>query len=171
MSETNYEQDISINPDALDCEWVKQAQTFFKYAELVAGARDRTDRLKEVLDVVMADMGLKIRKNPAAYGLEKITEGGIQSTILLMPEYTKINDRLATAKYELEILVAAVRALDQKKAALENLVRLQGQNYFAGPEVPRNIGAEWVKNTERDGARDKVKEKMNEAPRKRNIKR
>ena len=68
--------------------------------------------------------------------------------------------QIAVAQYELEVMGAAVRALDQKKSALENLVRLQGQNYFAGPSVPRTIGAEWVKEVERNGARNRVKAAM-----------
>ena len=39
-------------------------------------------------------------------------------------------------------------------------MRLQGQNYFAGPSVPRNIGKEWAASVERNGARDKVKVAM-----------
>ena len=161
MSERNYNDDVSINPDALDVEWTKQAQTFFKYAELTAKARDAMDRKKEKIDVLEATMGLKIRTNPASYGLEKITEGAVQSTILIDQNHIDAVAEWADLKYEYEVLIAAVRALDQKKSALENLVRLQGQNYFAGPSVPREIGKEWVKETERAGARDKVKEKMN----------
>lgn len=156
-----YEQDISINPDALDVEWVKQAQTFFKYAQLAAQARDRMDRQKDALDVIMAGLGLKIRTNPASYGLEKITEAGVQAAIILNKEYTAANDTLNQLKYEYEVLSAAVRSLDQKKTALENLVRLQGQSYFAGPESPRNIGKEWSQEIERSAARGAVKRSLN----------
>ena len=165
MSERNYNDDISIDRDALDIGWTKQAQTFFKYAELAAKARDAMDRKKEKIDVLEATMGLKIRTNPASYGLEKITEGAVQSTILIDQNHIDAVAELADLKYEYEVLIAAVRALDQKKSALENLVRLQGQNYFAGPSVPREIGKEWAKDVERTGARDKIKEKMGAAGR------
>jgi len=165
MSDPNYDQDISIDPDALDIEWTKQAQTFFKYAELTARAHVVMDRKKEKIDVLEATMGLKIRTNPASYGLEKITEGAVQSTILIDQNHIDAVAELADLKYEYEVLIAAVRALDQKKSALENLVRLQGQNYFAGPSVPREIGKEWAKDVERTGARDKIKEKMGAAGR------
>jgi len=156
----NYQQDIKINPEALDVEWCRQAQTFFRYAEQTAKAHDRADRLKERLDVVDAGLGLKIRSSPASYGLEKVTEAGVQASILLNPERAAVAKEVADAVYELEVFQAAVRALDQKKAALENLVRLQGQQYFAGPSVPREIGAEWAKDKERESARNLVKEAM-----------
>jgi hypothetical protein len=125
-----------------------------------AAARDTADRAKERLEVYDAGLGLKIRANPAQFGLEKITESSVQAVILLDKEHARLSDELNTARYQLEVIAAAVRALDQKKSALENLVRLQGQNYFAGPSVPREIGKEWVKEVERNGARDKVKEAM-----------
>lgn len=152
-----WKQDIEIDVNALDVEWAKQASLFGEYCEAQAVARDKADRIKEALEVKAAALGLKIRSNPASYGLEKITEGSVQAIILLDKDYATTAESLANARYELDIMVAAVRSLDQKKSALENLVRLQGQNYFAGPSVPRNIGKEWVEDVERRSARDKVK--------------
>jgi hypothetical protein len=33
--------------------------------------------------------------------------------------------------------------VDHRKSALENLVKLHGQQYFAGPMVPRDLTHEW----------------------------
>lgn len=155
-----FKNDIEINPDALDIQWVKQASLFGEYCMEQAGARAKLDAIKERLDVKVAGLGLKIRANPATFGLDKVTEASVQAVILLDAECAKLREEIAVAQYELEVMGAAVRALDQKKSALENLVRLQGQNYFAGPSVPREIGKEWVKEVERNGARDKVKAAM-----------
>lgn len=155
-----WKSDVEINPDALDVEWVKQASLFGEYCVEQATARDTADRAKERLEVYDAGLGLKIRANPAQFGLEKITESSVQAVILLDKEHARLSDELNAARYQLEVIAAAVRALDQKKSALENLVRLQGQNYFAGPSVPRDIGKEWVASVERNGARDKVKAAM-----------
>lgn len=155
-----FKNDIEIDPDALDIAWVKQASLFGEYCMEQAGARAKLDTLKERLDVKVAGLGLKIRSNPATFGLDKVTEASVQAVILLDAKCAKLREEVAVAQYELEVMGAAVRALDQKKSALENLVRLQGQNYFAGPSVPREIGKEWVKEVERNGARDKVKAVM-----------
>jgi hypothetical protein len=32
--------------------------------------------------------------------------------------------------------------MEQRKDALENMVRLHGQQYFAGPRIPRNLTEE-----------------------------
>lgn len=158
--ETTYKQDIEINPEALDVEWVKQPSLYMKYSEQLAGLRDRVDRLKEKFDVLDAGLGLKIRQDPARYGLDKLTEGGVQTVIATNEAHLSLSDEMATARYEYEVMQAAVRAMDQKKSALENLVRLHGSSYFAGPSVPRDLGAEWVKEAERTSARDKIKSKM-----------
>lgn len=155
-----WKQDVEINPDALDVEWVKQASLFGEYCVEQAKARRQVDMLKEGVEVKAAGLGLKIRANPAQFGLDKVTEASVQAVILLDKEYTNHLGLLHDAQYEYEVITAAVRALDQKKSALENLVRLQGQNYFAGPSVPRDVGAEWVKDCEKRGARDKVKAAM-----------
>ncbi len=155
-----WKSDVEIDVDALDIQWAKQASLFGEYCMEQATARDTADRAKERLEVYDAGLGLKIRANPAQFGLEKITESSVGAVILLDKEHARLSDELNTARYQLEVIVAAVRALDQKKSALENLVRLQGQNYFAGPSVPRDVGAEWIKDCEKRGARDKVKAAM-----------
>jgi hypothetical protein len=155
-----WKQDVEINPDALDCEWVKQASLFGEYCVAQAEARRQVDMMKEGLEVKAAGLGLKIRTSPAQYGLLKVTEDSVQAVILLDKDYANQWKKVQDAQFEYEVMVAAVRALDQKKSALENLVRLQGQNYFAGPSVPRDVGAEWIKDCERRSARDKIKEKM-----------
>ena len=34
----------------------------------------------------------------------------------------------------------------RQKTALENLVKLHGQQYFAGPSVPRDLSKEWERH-------------------------
>jgi hypothetical protein len=152
-----WKNDVEVAVDALDIEWARQASLFGEYCMEQAEARAKLDAVKERLDVKVAGLGLKIRSNPATFGLDKVTEASVQAVILLDAECAKLREEIAVTQYELEVMSAAVRALDQKKSALENLVRLQGQNYFAGPSVPREIGKEWVADVERRSARDKVK--------------
>lgn len=158
-----WQKDVEINPNTLDVEWCKQASLVGEYCVAQAEARAKLDLAKEAVDVTAAKLGLKIRANPASYGLDKVTEASVQAVILLDTTYAVATQALRDAQYEYDVLSAAVRALDQKKSALENLVRLQGQNYFAGPSAPRDLGAEWVKDCERRNARDKVRQAVGRA--------
>lgn len=154
----NYDQDIEINPEALDVEWTKQSKLMFTYSKLAAEARDRISRVEEKLEVFDAKLSLKIRKNPANFGQDKPTEASIKSLLTIDPTHIELTSQIADARYELEILNSAVKALDGKRSALENLVRLHAAGYFAGPKVPRDIGKEWVRDAERTAARNKIKE-------------
>ena len=153
----NYEADIEIDPEGLDVEWLKQPRLMFRYAKLAAEARDKISRLEEKLECWDARKGLRIRKDPSKYGLDSVTEKGITSVLLSDETHMEISKEISDAKFEQDVLSAAVRALDAKKSALENMVRLHGQNYFSGPKVPHNIGKEWEKDMERTAARGKIK--------------
>lgn len=139
----NYENDIMIDESALDVEWLDQPRLFLKYAKHLAECRRKLDIAKEELELVKAELDKDIRSNPDKYELSKITESVVQNTIVLQKRYIKAVQNLNDVKYEVDIALAAVRAFEQRKDALENLVKLHGQQYFAGPRVPRDITKEW----------------------------
>lgn len=157
----NYEEDARIDPDALDVEWLKQAGLMREYCKHQAQTKKEVDEAKERLDVGKARIEMRIRSDPEAYGLAKITESAVSSTLLLQQEYQDLSQEYIDAKYENDIAVAVIRALEHKKSALENLVNLFGRSYFAGPRVPRNLSHEWLENQKRkeNNTRVKIKRK------------
>lgn len=138
-----YEQDIEIDVEALDAEWLDHSRRMFVYCSHAAESHRDMDFSKERLDVVKAEIDQRVRANPDQYGLSPgsrgITEGSIQSTVLTQPEYQEATRDYLQKKYEYEVAQGAVRAFDHRKSALENLVRLHGQSYFAGPAVPHEL--------------------------------
>lgn len=129
-----------FSPDlyCLDTEWVKQPKLFFTYASKLAEARKEVEETKAELDVVKAELDKKIRESPESFDIIKLTETALSNTILLQPEYKKVSKKLIDTKYKADIFQAAVTALDHRKSALERLVALQGQNYFATPKAPES---------------------------------
>lgn len=152
----DYEKDTSIDEQGLDVEWLKQPSLMSKYGKHAAQAKLDMDHAKEDLDVVKAQLDRNIRAFPDIYGLDKLTESIVSNTIIIQPEYKDTNDQYLNAKYEYDMAMAAVRAIDQKKTALENLVRLHGQQYFAGPSVPRDLSKEWEKTESQKQTNKKV---------------
>jgi len=138
----DYQKDIIIDPDSLDLEWLDQASLFMKYARGAAIARADLDQAKENLDVVRAGLDKEIRTNPEKFKIDKITETVVTNTIIGLIEFQKANEKFLTCKFEVDISQAAVNAMNQRKDALENLVKLNGQSYFAGPKVPRDLSFE-----------------------------
>ena len=142
----SYEDDIRIDETALDVEWLNQPRLCLKYSQELAQAKKEVDRAKEKLDVVRAKIDQEIRKEPLTFGMEKITEASVQSNIVIHKLYRSAETGLTDAKYKSEMIRAAVSAIEHRKDALENLVKLYGQQYFAGPKVPRDLSAEALKH-------------------------
>lgn len=142
MSELNYEQDLFIDENALDLEWLSQPLLMLKYTEAAASARREVDRVKELLAVERAGIDKKIRKDPDKYDIEKITESVISNTIIMQKSYKDIQTDVIEAQYEYQMMQGAVQAVDQRKQALENMSKLLGLQYFAGPKIPRDLSYE-----------------------------
>jgi len=142
MEELDYQGDIIIDESALDVEWLEQPRLMLKYGSHAARMRKEVDKAKENLDIVRAKLDKDIRSNPDKYGIVKLVEAAVQNAIVESEDYREANQRYLKAKYEADVARAAVGAMEQRKEALENLVRLHGLQYFAGPKVPRDLSKE-----------------------------
>lgn len=160
-----YSRDVAIDHNALDIEWIEQPSLMLKYGRKSAEARRSADLAKEELEVTKASLDSEIRSNPEKFGLAKVTEGSIQSAVLLSPQYQEANQKYIEAKYEMDLTRYAVDSISMKKDALENLVRLHGQEYFAGPKMPRNLDSEWEEKARQKRSNTKVRIDQNEGMR------
>lgn len=149
---------LQIDQHALDTEWLNQPTLYFDYSSKLADARKDHDESKSKLDITYAEMDAAIRSDPEEYGLEKITEGAIKSAIQQHEDYQVAEEDLRDCKHTVDVLSAAVSALDQRKRALESLVSLHGQNYFSEPRTSKaghDAIEEVTKKSARSGARRK----------------
>jgi len=147
-NELNYLDDIRIDETCLDVEWLDQPTLMMKYCQYAILMRKKLDLAKEKVDIVKAELDKKIRLNPAEFGIEKLTETAVQNTIILQDEYRMAVEEMIEIKYQYDLATSAVRSIEQRRDALENLVKLHGQQYFAGPKVPRDIESEVRKRKE-----------------------
>ena len=138
----DYKKDVMIDDSALDLEWIDQPSLMLKYARHASEMQKELDYAKEDLDLAKSELDKAIRSNPDKYEIEKITETVVQNTIISQDRYIEANHKLIEAQFELNVAKGAARAIDTRKDALENLVRLHGQQYFAGPRVPRDLSHE-----------------------------
>lgn len=154
-----FKDDLAIDPNALDVEWLEQPKKFFDVAEQAAEAKREVDRAKLALDVTEAELDNDIRTSPQKYGIAKITETALKAAMRLTDKYQKAQTTLTEAQYAKAMLDSATQAWDQRKRALENLVYLHGQSYFAGPSVPRDINKKYQEAEDKRRIRTKGKEK------------
>lgn len=153
----DYERDIEINPEELDVEWLEQPRLMIRYAQIASKAKKEMDMAKERLETVRAELDRDIRSDPGRYALTKITESVVQSTVISQSEYKEAMQDYIDAQYEFNMTKYAVQAMEQRKKALENLVILHGQQYFAGPRVPRDLSKEWENKQKQKQSNGKVR--------------
>jgi hypothetical protein len=154
----DYERDLHIDEGGLDIEWLNQPSLMMKYSRELANAEREVSRMKEKLSVVRAELDRDIRLKPEKFNIDsKVTEAVISNAILLQPKYSKASEELIDAQYEFMMMKGAVQAVQQRKDALQDLVKLHGQRYFAGPNIPRDLTFEVKQEQEKKVSNSTVK--------------
>jgi hypothetical protein len=131
-----YEDDLRIDRYDLHNEWEQQPFLFMKYAQMAAEADTASKRAKEKMEVTEAELYLTLRKEKEL-SKEKFTEASLKAEIKVQDEYQKVFIHYTTVVETQKILSAAVEAFMQRKSALENMVKLYLNNYFAHPSEPK----------------------------------
>jgi len=140
MEDSEYKQDLKIDTEALEFEWRDQSELFMKYSELSALAKKTAKKIIERTKILRSELILEARQSGEAKNASQE-----EAYYRGKPDYQKAIELQIEAEFEADILDGAVFAFHQRKTALENLVRLAAQSYFATPEVPRDLGIEGEK--------------------------
>lgn len=136
MNSDNKQQSVvTIDEHALDKECIRLPSDYLKYAHRAAECKRDVDEAKAQLDLVQARVSADIRADPAKYGLEKVTESAISTTVLMHKRYQEAAKTHQDAKLLSEQMQAVVWALEHKKRSLTLLVELHGMGYFANPKI------------------------------------
>lgn len=152
MTEYNFDEDLEIDPDNLHIAWINQPGLMMKYAELQAQAKKRMELAHEKVKVTRSDLIKKIKlRNPS------MTQQQVEASYRKSKEHKNAKKRQIKAEYEYNLLCGAVTAMSHKRTSLENLVRLHGQQYFAGPSMPKTIDKELIDRTKSKIAKNKIK--------------
>lgn len=146
----DYEKELQIDILSLDTEWIQQPRLFMKYADLQSESRKELDELKQKQKVKRSELLLEAAEGGEELIGSKPTVSAIDAWVESQKSYKELVQQIIDKEYELNILTGAVRAFDQKKAALENLVRLWQGSYFSGPREPKDY-------TATDGVAEQVK--------------
>lgn len=141
----NYEQDAYIDETALDVEWLEQAELAIKYGKHWAMCKKKYTHAEEKIKLVRADLVKQANEDPDKHlgdGV-KPTAVNVESYYRSHPDHKKAKQEWIELGYELNVAEVARNEISYaRKSALENLVRLHAQQYFAGPSVPRKLEQE-----------------------------
>jgi len=156
----NYEEDVKIDHSQLDIEWLEQTSLAMRYGEEFADAkRDVSDAIEKV-KIIKAKLVRRANKKP-----DKCLGKGIKATAPVVEAYYRSHadhmaakEDLIEKEHTLTIIEIAKNEISfTRKTALENLVKLYNSQYFAGPEMPRELDSEWEQHEKQKRANNKVK--------------
>lgn len=160
MDKQELEADRSIDPGQLDVEAVRQAETYSKWAERSIHATAQLETLEFELSVLESELQIQARNQPLQPGCKAPTEASFKAWVAGHPKMREKTLKIIDAKKEEGLLKTAASSLHMKKQMLELLGQLHGNQYFAGPGVPRNLMEAWAAHRKgvSDGANDKLRE-------------
>jgi hypothetical protein len=141
----DYEKDIIIDHNALDVEWLQQTELAMRYGKHWAECVTKVQQCEENLKLIRSELVKEANLHPnKCLGKDvKPTAPNVESYYRKHEDHIEAKEELIQAQYELNIAEIAKKEISiTRKAALENLVKLHGMNYFAGPSIPRNLNNE-----------------------------
>ena len=128
----NYEKDLHIDKDSLEECLVEQPELYAKWSIIWADATQERDHAKENLNIVKAELDMKIRKSWDILGYDKKpTDMAITTWICAHDKYRKANFELIQKTHAVNVLEAAKWSFQHRKDALDNLVKLYLNNYYS----------------------------------------
>lgn len=145
MAKKDYKRDMRIDESNLALEWLDQAELATDWNMEYVEAEDELTRADENVKFTRSELILKINQDPDEYlgkGV-KATDPKVEAAYRTHRDYLAAKERWMDAKKELSELEHIKKEIGfTRKAALENLVTLHGQNYFAGPKIPFDLTKE-----------------------------
>ncbi len=131
----DYQKDLAIDPHNLAEEWLNQPILFMRYSEELAHVRKRLSFQEEKVKIVRSRL-IKEAADKAEGGKSADLREAYYRT---HKDHIEAKDKQAELEFEANLLESAVFAFNQRKVALENLVKLFIAQYFAGPREPQTL--------------------------------
>lgn len=128
--EFDFEKDLSINKYKLDEECLSHSSIYFRYAEAQQTAKSEVSKMKDKLELVLAEANIRIRSEFIEQGV-KFTEALVTSHLAKDEEVLKVKEELREAEEIYAKLSVAVIAMEHRKSELDNLVKLYCSGYFS----------------------------------------
>jgi len=159
--ERNFADDSQINKFKLDEECVRHSGNYHYYAEALAQARAETDAAEDTLKLTLSETLLEVRQQLDNGGV-KYTEAVVNANIECDAGVLAAREALRSARATQYRLEAGVKAMEHRKAQLDNLVQLHIRSYYATPAeggIPReavqaDAGREARRNLNRNRQND-----------------
>jgi hypothetical protein len=134
----DFNEDIKINENDLEGEWLEQASLFLYYAEAHADAMYLRDRAKSKMEYTYSKLYANVKNNWDKYFDSKPTEAALKEHILSHKKYKEVEKEFIKATKDVNMLLNVKTAFDHRKRALENLVSLRISGFYSEPKNRAN---------------------------------
>lgn len=136
---TELERDLRIDPLQLDLEVIRHSEVYFKWARRANEGRSLYESAKMALEITQAELSSQARMDPEAFGITRVTEVAVDVAIKTSPTFQEKYEQMVRAKRECALLEQAVVAFDHRKKMLEALCFTFAQQWFADPQIPKDL--------------------------------
>ena len=139
--ELDYDKDIHIDETALDVELLEQSNLARKYGKHLVHIRKQEAKAHEKVKTCRSELVNDSNGDPQkTTGKSKPNAADIEAYYRRDKEYQELKQDWIDATAELEFAELAQREISYgRRRSIEGLITLHGQQYFAGPKVPRDL--------------------------------
>jgi len=122
--------DFSVNPDILEQEWVSLPLSVFNASKMLADDRFCHEELKRQAEVVRSDVEMEVRRHPAKFDLDKVTDNSAKAMVNIDARVQDADRRVLEARRNLDTASAVVAAMTAKKEALNAITEMKKMNFY-----------------------------------------
>ena len=134
------ENDLPINVEELDVEWLTQDTVFRKYGNALADANKRVKQAQEEIKTIRSDLVLEANEDPSCMGKGvKPTGPNIEAYYRTDDNYKKAKKNLFQIEWERDVLDVAKSSAYGRGFALPELSKLALMGWFASPSQPKEL--------------------------------
>lgn len=134
----NYKEDLKIDQNNLEKEWLEQPSLYMYYAEAYADAILERDEAKNELERIYCKLDNSLIKDWEKYFDKSPSEQMRKNKIFLNQEYKKALAEFDKCTHNVNLLQAAKYAFDHRRKALEHLVTLLVSGFHSEPTMKKS---------------------------------
>ena len=121
---------LAINIHDLHNDVATQPSYYADVAEVAAELKAEVQLAKSNLELAKAEINSDARKNPGKHGLDKVTEGAIQTAVTLDEHVIEAQEAYALACHQHNMMEVLVTAFEHRRSMINNEVQLYSNNYW-----------------------------------------
>lgn len=134
MTERDYSEDIQIDENDLENEWLLQPSHYLHYAEAHAEALYNRDLKKSALEYTYSVLYDDAKTNWKDHFGKQPTEPATKEWIVRHPKYKAAEKEFIKTTRKVNVMLSVKNSFEHRKKALENVVSLMITGFHSEPK-------------------------------------